>query len=290
MTIAQLRTFARDNNLTASGRTKKDLVGGLVDQTVGARLNRAAIQHDELRDGLTPARVGAHTVDRNGDEGQKLTLGKLARAPRAKTSRAERVAPEEAMGRLQAAGSREDAAAILNGMTVTQLRTFAKDHDLTAVGSTKKSIVESLVDQTTGYKISSRTMQHQERDLPGVYGNSGPTQGKQQILPGERTGSTKNRAPARAWNPGTRIGDLAVASRGGVLTAYTVRQSVKNDMGSIRNVVADAAGVEHLLDDVNDRNVWTASADKVDVAAALKRGPWSTPDEAREALRDLLTK
>lgn len=127
-----------------------------------------------------------------------------------------------------------------------------------------------------------RATSHPVITFPG----SESTEGNGKILPGERVGSTRNRAPARGWNAGTRVGDVAFASRGGVLTAYTVRQSIQSLTGPDA-VVADADGVEHRLADVSDRNTLMASADEIDVARALELGPWASVKAARAELSKL---
>ncbi len=194
-TVPQLRAFAADNNLEAPGRTKAEVVRHLVGQTMGARMSREAIRHDEVRDGIDEPRYapGLGGAKPGGEE--RPGLAALARAKRAPAGRP-KTSPADAATALEGAQSREEAAGILAGLTVPQLRAFAAERDLTPVGSTKKAIVDSLVDQTTGYKISSRTMQHEERDLPSVPGRSN-TNG------GGGTG-TGNKGPASSTRrPGT---------------------------------------------------------------------------------------
>lgn len=192
LTVPQLRAFAEDNSLAPAGRTKKDLVAGIVDQTVGARLNRASIQHEENDAGIDRAAFGAQRVspDSPGAPPRLATMARAPRAPRGGTAPA-----GDPMERLQAATTRDQAADVLNGLTVTQLRSFARDNNLTPVGSNKRAIVQSLIDQTVGKNISSHAMQAKERGFAGVPGGS--RHGGGGSIPARTTGpAAANRGPA----------------------------------------------------------------------------------------------
>ncbi|MCK9896947.1 hypothetical protein [Frankia sp. AgB32] len=73
---------------------------------------------------------------------------------------------------MEGAQTRDEAAGILSGLTVTQLRAFAAERGMTLVGSKKQGIVDSLVDQSMGSKASSKTTQHEERNLPDMPGGN----------------------------------------------------------------------------------------------------------------------
>ncbi|MCK9898149.1 hypothetical protein MXD60_26785, partial [Frankia sp. AgB32] len=79
----------------------------------------------------------------------KVPLGKLAgRAKTPSGSKGTEPAGGDMLARLNSAGSRDEATAMLGGMTVPQLRAFAGENSLVVTGRTKADIINNLVGQT----------------------------------------------------------------------------------------------------------------------------------------------